>query len=151
MKNVIALALVAALLASGCTTHRRMADAKHPDVVVTDRGQLEFCGERIDADDLPDALEDAGYTKDDTINIRVPSDITDYRLPYYVMGVLAKEGFRRPVMVKERRAYTVTGAGAHAASMAGDRTVNGVLKKNTPPQGRVTYPARVTYPRRRGN
>ena len=133
--------MVAALLACGCTSRRYMADARHPEVVVTDRGQLEFCGERIDADDLPGALSDAGYTKDDTINIRVPADIRDYRLPYYVMGVLAKKGFRRPVLVKERRAYTVTGAGAHAASMPGDRTVDGVLKKQAP-QGRVTYPRR---------
>ena len=137
----IAFMIVAALLACGCTTRRYMADARHPEVVVTPGGILEFCGERIDADDLPGALSDVGYTKDDTINIRVPADIRDYRLPYYVMGVLAKKGFRRPVLVKERRAYTVTGAGAHAASMPGDRTVDGILKKPSP-QGRVTYPRR---------
>ncbi len=140
MKRILPLVIIAAMLAAGCATRHRMDDARHPDVVVTQRGQLEFCGERIDADDLPDALDDAGYTKDDTINIRVPSDITDYRLPYYVMGVLAKEGYRRPVLVKERRSYTVTGAGARAASMPGDRTVNGLLKKNAAPQRRVVYP-----------
>ena len=35
--------MVAALLACGCTSRRYMADARHPEVVVTDRGQLEFC------------------------------------------------------------------------------------------------------------
>lgn len=149
MNRMLILIAAAVFFTAGCTTQRRMADAKHPDVVITSRGQLEFCGEKMDADDLPDALEDAGYSREDTINIRVPADIADYRLPYYVMGVLAKSGFRRPVMVKERRAYTVTGAGAHAAAMPGDRTVNGVLKKSAPPQGRVPYPARVTYPVRR--
>ena len=119
-----------------------MADARHPEVVVTDRGQLEFRGERMDADDLPDALEDAGYTKEDTINIRIPADISDYRLPYYIMGVLAKNGFRRPVLVKERKAYTTTGVGARAAATPGDRTVDGVLKKQVPAQQRVVYPRR---------
>ena len=57
--------MVAALLACGCTSRRYMADARHPEVVVTDRGQLEFCGERIDADGLsaaddPDLLFTAG-------------------------------------------------------------------------------------------
>ena len=142
---LFSFAVAAALLACGCATRRYMADAKHPEVVVTPRGQLEFCGERIDADDLPAALSDAGYAKNDTINIRVPADIRDYRFPYYVMGVLAKSGYRRPVLVKESRAYTVTGAGAHAASMPGDRTVDGILKKPSPPpqgQGRVVYPRR---------
>ena len=135
-------ALVCAAALCGCTTRHYIADAKHPDVVVTEQGQLEFCGERIDPDDLPAALKDVGYSKEDTINIRVPAD-SDYRLPYYVMGVLAKSGYRRPVMVKERRTYTVTGAGARAASMPGDRTVDGLLKKQQPaPQGRVTYPRR---------
>ncbi len=140
MKRILSFVIISAMFAAGCATRHHMADARHPDVVVTHRGQLEFCGERIDADDLPDALDDAGYTKDDTINIRVPSDITDYRLPYYVMGVLVKEGYRRPVLVKERRSYTVTGPGARAASMPGDRTVNGLLKKNSAPQKRVVYP-----------
>lgn len=133
---------VSAILALGCSTRRYMADARHPEVVVTEHDQLEFCGEKVDVEDLPGLLEDAGYTKEDTINIRVPADIRDFRLPYYIMGILAKNGFRRPVLVKERRAYTTTGAGARAAATPGDRTVDGLLKKRTVPQQRVTYPRR---------
>jgi len=139
--NRVAALILAAMFAAGCTTRHYMADSRNPEVVVTSAGRLEFCGKPMDPDDLPDALKDVGYTKEDTINIRVPADISDYRLPYYVMGVLAKNGFRRPVFVKERRAYTVTGAGARAASTPGDRTVDGLLKKSAP-QGRVTYPRR---------
>ena len=142
MKYIALLMVMVAVFAVGCASRSYMADARHPEVVVTERGQLEFRGERMDADDLPDVLKDAGYTKDDTINIRIPADISDYRLPYYIMGVLAKNGFRRPVLVKERRAYTATGPNARAAATPGDRTVDGVLKKQTSPRQRVVYPKR---------
>ena len=142
MKILLVIIAVLAVALFGCTTELHITDAKHPEVSITSHGTLEFRGEEIDANDLPGELKSAGYTAEDTINILIPSDLQDYRLPYYVMGILSRKGFRRPVLVKERRSYSVTGAGARAAATPGDRTIDGALKKKT-------NGAQVIYPTKR--
>jgi hypothetical protein len=129
----------------GCSTQRHVTGARDPEVALTSHGVLTFRGTTVDADDLPRALEKAGYQKHETIIILVPADLSDLRLAYYVMGVLAQRGYRRPVLVKERRAYSVTGDAAREASMAGDRALDGTLKKTTP--GKVSPPRKVIYRR----
>lgn len=147
MRIFILLALAAVLF--GCASERHVTDVRHPEVSVTPFGSLTFREKVIDPDDLPDALDSAGYTAEDTISILVPADISDYRLPYYVMGVLSKNGYRRPVLVKERKVYSVTGEGARDAATPGARTVDGKLMKQTPGTQVVYPPKRNQMIRRR--
>ena len=105
MRHVIPLFLLCTLLA-GCAHQQFITDARHPEVAVDDRGVVTYRGEPIDPDELPDLLKDSGLTSRDTIHIHIPSGLTDYRKPYYVMGVLVKNGFTRPVFVEDRKAYS---------------------------------------------
>ncbi|MBR4654652.1 MAG: hypothetical protein IKO72_14945 [Kiritimatiellae bacterium] len=98
-----AIAAILAVLVAGCAHERFITDAKHPEVAVTETGIVTYRGKAIDADDLPGILKDSGLTGQDTIHIRIPSGTKDYRMPYYVMGVLVKNGFRRPVLVEDRK------------------------------------------------
>ncbi|MCQ2392107.1 MAG: hypothetical protein MJ240_11850 [Kiritimatiellae bacterium] len=100
------LPLLMGLLLAGCAHEQFVTDARHPEVAVDDRGVVTYRGEPIDPDELPDLLKDSGLTSRDTIHIHIPSGLTDYRKPYYVMGVLVKNGFTRPVFVEDRKAYS---------------------------------------------
>jgi len=97
------------LFAAGCTTEHYITDARHPEVVVKEDGGVTYRGRYVDPEDLPDLLEDSGLTKNDTINILIPANLPDYRVPRKVMGILAQNGFRRPILVSERQSYSTLG------------------------------------------
>jgi len=98
-----------ALFVGGCAHEQFVTDARHPEVAVSETGIVTYRGRPVDAEDLPGLLKDSGLTRQDTIHIHIPSGTTDFRVPYYVMGILVQNGFTRPVFVEDRKASsTVT-------------------------------------------
>ena len=101
-------AALALLLAAGCEHERVLTDAGHPEIEITEQGGVKWRGKMVDADALPGLLREAGFSGKDTINIRVPDDLKDFRMSYYVMRRLGENGFSRPILVTERRSYSET-------------------------------------------
>ncbi len=104
MKRFFWICLLAVLV--GCTTERYVTDARHPEIALTEDGGVTYRGKYVDPEDLPDLLKDSGLDKEDTINIRCPEKMTDWRLQRKVMAILSRNGFTRPVLVGERKAYS---------------------------------------------
>ena len=104
----LAFALVAALFC-GCTTEHYMTDARHPEVALTMDGGVTYRGKFVDPEDLPGLLKDSGLDKHDTINIHCPEGMNDWRLQRKVMAILSRNGFTRPVLVGDRKAYSEVG------------------------------------------
>ena len=97
------------LFVGGCAHEQFVTDARHPEVAVSETGIVTYRGRPVEAEDLPGLLKDSGLTRQDTIHIRIPSGTTDFRVPYYVMGLLVQNGFTRPVFVEDRKSSsTVT-------------------------------------------
>ncbi len=92
-----------ALLVGGCAHEQFVTDAQHPEIAVSETGIVTYRGRPVEAEDLPGLLKDSGLTRKDTIHIHIPSGTTDFRVPYYVMGILVKNGFTRPVFVEDRK------------------------------------------------
>ncbi|MBO7166576.1 MAG: hypothetical protein J6V88_03520 [Kiritimatiellae bacterium] len=90
---------------SGCTHQKIVFDAKHPEIEVTNLG-ITFRGKFVEAQDVPDILEDYDVTKTDTINIFVDDNVKDLRLAYRLMGSLVQKGYRRPIIVGKEKAYS---------------------------------------------
>ncbi len=108
MKPLAILAVLAGLLC-GCAPERYITDARHPEIAITAAGGVTYRGRFVEPEDLPGLLEDSGFTKDDTINIHVPDDLTDMRFARRVMGTLSRNGFRRPILLTDRKSYTEVG------------------------------------------
>lgn len=100
--------LLVLLTAAGCAHERVITDAAHPEIEITAAHGVKWRGEFVDADKIPSLVRDAGFTRKDTINIRIPADTKDYRMAYYVMRRLVENGFSRPILVKDRRSYSET-------------------------------------------
>ena len=101
-----------ALLLAGCATEHHITDARHPEVAITPLGSVTYRGKFVDPKDLPGLLKDSGLTKRDTINIHVPEDLQDMRVPRRVMAILARNGFTRPILLTDRKSYATVGATA---------------------------------------
>ena len=98
-----------ALFVGGCAHEQFVTDARHPEIAVSETGIVTYRGRPVEAEDLPGLLKDSGLTRQDTIHIHIPSGTTDFRVPYYVMGLLVQNGFTRPVFVEDRKSTsTVT-------------------------------------------
>ena len=103
-KTAFAISLTIAALTCGCTHERFTTDARHPEIAVNEFGTVTYRERIVEPEDLPELLEDSGLTHKDTIYIHIPSGLKDYRMPYHVMGQLVRRGFRRPVLVEDRKA-----------------------------------------------
>ena len=115
---MIAMAALAAI-AGGCTHERFITDARNPEIAVSELGTVTYRGRIVEAEDLPDLLKDSGLTPQDTIHIHIPSGLKDYRMAYHVMGQLVKNGFRRPVLVEDRRSSSTITSGKKAPPVRG--------------------------------
>ena len=107
MKNTAfatSAALAALILTSGCAHERFVTDARHPEIAVNEFGTVTYRERVVDPEDLPRLLEDSGLTRQDTIHIHIPTGLKDYRMPYHVIGQLVRKGYRRPVLVEDRKA-----------------------------------------------
>ncbi len=111
-KSVLWSLCAAALLFGGCATEHYVTDARHPEIALTEDGGVTYRGKHVDPEDLPDLLRASGLDKHDTINIHCPETMTDWRLQRKVMGILSRNGFTRPVLVGDRKAYSEIGPGA---------------------------------------
>lgn len=109
LKCRLALALIALLTMVGCETEHYYYDARHPEIEITRMGRVTYRGEEVEIDDLPGLLRKSGLSKRDTINIRCADDEKNWRLQRQVMATLSRNGFTRPVLVGERKAYSETG------------------------------------------
>lgn len=101
-----ALVLVLSL-AAGCAAQRTVAfEAENPAVSVTPYG-VYFAEEKIDPGELPGILEDMGIPKTRTIHIKLDANVKDLREARFVMGMLGKAGYTRPVLVTKRHAESM--------------------------------------------
>lgn len=109
MKGGLLLLSVALLACAGCKTERHLTDARHPEIALTADGGVTYRGRFVDPEDLPGLLRDAGFDREDTINIHCPDGMNDWRLQRKVMAILSRNGFTRPVLVGDRRASATLG------------------------------------------
>ena len=95
----------------GCAHEKYTTDSRHPEIVVNERAEVLWRGKVVEPEDIPSLLEDSDFSRDETVYIRVPEKFEDQpmRVSYYVMGLLAKKGYRRPMLQKERKAYSEAG------------------------------------------
>ena len=103
MARAFACALVA-FCAYGCATHVEAEyDAQHPAVRVTRSGVL-LRDRHVRPDEVSEHLKSYGVPRDSTIHIRLDPDVRDLRPARYLMAVLRKAGYTRPVLVTARHA-----------------------------------------------
>jgi hypothetical protein len=112
--------LLGAFLAlSGCQTQRNIAfDAANPAVTVTPYG-IYFAEEKVSARELPEILEDLGVPKTRTIHIQLDENVRDLSEARFVMGMLAKAGYTRPVLVTKRHAESMAVGKKKPSSFSG--------------------------------
>lgn len=92
------------LLNCGCVTDRTVSlDPAAPSVEVKMSG-IYFDGTRVSAPEVAEILDDAGVATDRTIPILLGADVRDLREARMLMAVLARAGYRRPVLVTKRHA-----------------------------------------------
>ena len=100
--------LYMALLTCGCATRRTVElDAQNPAFRVSTQGVL-FGDTYIRPEEAPDILDDYDVPHDRTIHILLDADVKDLRPARTLMGLLAKGGYERPVLVTKRRAESAT-------------------------------------------
>lgn len=105
------LVLACYIAISGCASRQYYTDADNPEIAITLSGNVTYRGKIVDPEDLPSLLEDSDYPKQSTVNIQVAPELTDYRIPYKVMSILARNGYRRPILIGEKRSYSTVGKG----------------------------------------
>ena len=106
--SIIAGTLVYMLLLNccGCASQRMLElDAQHPAVRVSTQGVL-FGDRYVQPTEVAEILEDYDIPHDRVIHIRLDPDVKDLRPARFLMGVLARAGYTRPVLVTERHAMS---------------------------------------------
>ena len=109
MNEKTILFMLAALLLCGCATEHYLTDRHHPEIALTADGGVTYRGKYVDPESLPRLLRDSGLDGDDTINIYCPDGVNDWRLQRKVMSILSRNGFKRPILVGERKASSTVG------------------------------------------
>ena len=121
--------LYMAFLNCGCTTHRSLElDARHPAVRVSTRGVL-FGDGLVRPQEVPEILEDYDVPHDRTIHIQLDPDVKDLRPARTLMGLLARAGYTRPVLVTKRHAESVNIGKKKPQSMSAGRASSAVSEK----------------------
>ena len=92
------------LLTCGCVTDRTVSlDPADPSIEVKVSG-VYFDDRRVALQEVADILDDAGVARDRTIPILLSPEVRDLREARLLMRLLAKAGYRRPVLVTKRHA-----------------------------------------------
>lgn len=113
------LSVTLLFFAIGCQTQRNISfDAENPAVSVTPHG-VYFADEKISPHELGDILEDLGVPKTRTIHIQLDENVKDLREARFVMGMLGKAGYTRPVLVTKRHAQSVATGKKKSSSVSG--------------------------------
>jgi hypothetical protein len=113
-----AIALVAALYVSGCTTMpaSRGGRTDEFELRLTGSGQLLFDGKALPADQVGKRLRAAGATPDSSIVVEIPADVPRERVTA-ITGQLLSSGFRKVMLKRPRRTeVTVTPAPSSTVS-----------------------------------
>ena len=88
----------------GCRSHGEIAlDSRNPVVKISELG-VSFSGKIVPPEKVPRILRSCAVPTDATIHIQMKSDLRDLRQARKLMSLLCKAGYRRPVLVSERRA-----------------------------------------------
>ncbi len=120
--KIFAVCFVLASLVCGCaSTQTFSGGARNPEIEITETGSVLFHNKVVPPGDLPDLLDDAGFEKDETINVLVPADSANSRAERIVMGVLYRAGYRRTVLIGKREAYSEVVGPENARKTAPDR------------------------------
>ena len=128
----LSLCICTTLSVCGCASHRTVIelDARHPSIRQTANGTM--VGDVvIKPEELPEYLSDFDVPHDRTIHILLDDDVRDLRPARFLMALLAKAGYTRPVLVTKRHAE---------ATIIGKRK----KPKNAPPQ---PPPRKIRYKR----
>ena len=98
---------LAAVAACGCMTRRTITlDAQNPAVRVSVKGVL-FGDTFVKAAEVPEILDDYDVPCDRVIHIFLDKDVKDLREARFLMGVLAKAGYSRSVLVTKRHSESM--------------------------------------------
>lgn len=96
---------IAAVSLAGCRTVKEIEfDARRPSIEIADDGELTFGGQKVRPEEVAGILESYDIPHDQTIHILLSSKFTDLRGPRIFMGMLAKSGYTRSVLVYKRHA-----------------------------------------------
>lgn len=91
----------------GCVTRTvRDLDASNPELLIRADG-VYMGAEKIAADEIVEALEDAEIPKTQAIHIKVEGSLRDLRAPSALMALLARGGYTRSVLVTERHSESI--------------------------------------------
>lgn len=109
--RIFSISAVAAAIAfsfsAGCSTVKEVEfDARRPSIEITDNGGLKFGDRFVTPEEVPDILEAHEVPHDRTIHILLSREYTDLRGPRIFMGLLAKRGYTRSVLVYKRHVET---------------------------------------------
>jgi len=111
LASIVAGTLVYMLLLNcGCATKELAFDALDPAVEVTASG-VTFADEPVRPEEIPGLLDDLEIPRDRVIHIRLAPDVRQEAAAFAdakrVMGELVKAGYKRPILVTERKATSV--------------------------------------------
>lgn len=82
-------------------------DARNPVLHISDVG-VSFAGRLVDPYKVPKLLRKYDIPKDRTVHILATGSLRDLRPARQLMAILCKAGYRRPVIVTERKAHSHT-------------------------------------------
>lgn len=95
----------------GCQSYGEFSlDARNPVIKISDAG-VSFSNKLVPPKKVPKILKSCGVSTDTTIHIQMNSDLRDLSRARMLMALLCKAGYRRPVLVSERKASSQTRSG----------------------------------------
>lgn len=104
---VLSVWTVLAFAAAGCMTRRTITlDAQNPAVRVSVNGVL-FGDTFVKAAEVPEILDDYDVPRERVIHIFLDKDVKDLREARFLMGMLAKAGYTRSVLVTKRHSESM--------------------------------------------
>lgn len=103
--RMLILLLLAVSFGSGCVSSRVTENSRVPEIAIDDAGIITVGGRQAQLGKLASAARDAGYRKNQEINILIP-DVPDRKLMKEVSGELAHAGYSRIIFEKKRKALS---------------------------------------------
>lgn len=129
------------LLSGGCSSVKTVElDAREPSIVYSDFG-ISLDDQPVTAIEILEFLKDNDIPTDRVIHIRMKEGTRDLRGARTLMGILAKGGYTRPVLVTERKSESYN---------TGKTVKKSAETRSSSPARRVKYKkAKDTKPRAR--
>lgn len=106
-RSIAAAACALLLVSSGCLTRRTIElDARNPAVRVSLQGVL-FGDTFVKPSEVPGILDDYDVPRDRVIHILLDGDVKNLTEARFLMGMLAKAGYTRSVLVTQRHSESI--------------------------------------------